>query len=85
MVGGDVEGRDEVGDGLRSERLGWEVSVGRRMEGEGLCQRKAREWRHVRNERLGEVTERSRGKRDVCMRDQDGEQSDGTREREQCK
>jgi hypothetical protein len=55
------------------------------MEGEGLCQRKAREWKHVRNERLGEVTERSRGQRDVCMRDQDGGQSDGTREREQCK
>ncbi len=72
MVEGDVEGRDEVGDGLRSERLGWEVSVGRGMEGEGLCQRKASEWRHVRNERLGEVTERSRGQRVVCMRDQDG-------------
>jgi hypothetical protein len=55
------------------------------MEGEGLCQRKAREWKYVRNERLGEVTERSRGQRDVCMRDQDGGQSDGTREREQCK
>ena len=58
------------------------MSVGRRMEGEGLCQRKAREWKHVKNERLGEVTERSRGQRDVCMRDQDGGQSNGTRERE---
>ena len=34
----------------------------------------------MRNERLGEVTERSRGQRDVCMRDQDGGQSDGMRE-----
>ena len=56
------------------------MSVGRRMEGEGLCQRKVREWKYVRNERLCEVTERSRGQRDVCMRDQDGGQSDGMRE-----
>ena len=56
------------------------MSVGRRMEGEGLCQRKVREWKYVRNGRLCEVTERSRGQRCVCMRDQDGGRSDGTRE-----
>ena len=34
----------------------------------------------MRRERLSEITERSRGQRDVCMRDQDGGQGDGTRE-----
>ena len=34
----------------------------------------------MRSERLWEITERSRGQGDVCMRDQDGGQSDGTRE-----
>ena len=56
------------------------MSVGSRVEGKGLCQRKAREWKYVRDERLCEVTERSRVQRDVCMRDQYGGQSDGTRE-----
>ena len=49
-------------------------------KGKGLCQRKAREWKYVRSERLCEITEQSRDQRDVCMRDQDGGQSDGTRE-----
>ena len=40
MVEGDVQGRNEAVDGFRSGRIGWEVSVGRRMEGRGLCQRK---------------------------------------------
>ena len=46
----------------------------------GYVNERAREWKYVRSERLWEITERSRGQRDVCMRDQDGGQSDGTRE-----
>ena len=51
--------------------MGWKI--------EGYVNEKAREWKYVRSEILWEMTEWSRGQRCVCMRDQDGGRSDGTR------